>query len=65
MNNAALLFRLGARVSEKQALAADDGSSDHQQAAVFADIDRVYLFVEGLLVGARAVNENGNDVRMA
>jgi len=65
MNDTALLFRLGARVGEKQALAADDGSFDHEQAAVFADIDRVDLFVERLLIGCGAVDKHGNDVGMA
>lgn len=64
MNDAAFLLRLRARVREKEALAADDGSFDHQQAAAFAGIDCVDLFVERLLIETGAVDEHGNDVRM-
>ena len=65
VNDAALLLGLGARVGEKKALAADDGSFDHEEAAVFAGVDGVDLFVEWLLVEAGAVDEHRNDVWVA
>lgn len=65
VNDAALLLGLRARVGEKEALAADDGSFDHEETAVFAGVDGVDLFVEGLLVESRTVDEHGNDVWMA
>ena len=65
MDDAAFLFGLRARIGEKKTLAADDGSFEDEQAAVFAGVDRVDLFVERLLIDARAVDEHGDDVRMA
>lgn len=65
MNDAAFLLSLRARVGEEEALAADDGSFDHEQAAVFAGVDRVDLFVERLLVESGTVDQDGDDVRMA
>lgn len=64
MNDAAFLFGLRARVGEEETLAANDGSFDHDEAAVFAGVDRVDLFVEGLLVESGTVDQDGNDVRM-
>ena len=65
MNDAAFLLGLRARIGEEEALAADDRSFDREEAAVLTGIDCVDLFVERLLVEARAVDEHGNDVGMA
>ncbi len=65
VNDTALLLSLRARVGEEEALAADDGSFNHQEAAAQAGIDRIDLFVEGLLVDSGAVDENANDMGMA
>jgi hypothetical protein len=64
VNDAALLLGLRARIGEKEALAADDGSFDHEEAAIFAGVDCVDLFVERLLVESGTVNEDSNDVGM-
>jgi len=65
VNDAALLLGLGAGIGEEKALAADDRSLDREEAAVFAGVDRVDLFVERLLIQSRAVDEDGDNVRMA
>ena len=65
MNHAAFLFGLRARVGEKEALAAHHGSFEDEQAAVFAGVDCVDLFVEGLLIHAEAVDEHRHDMRVA
>lgn len=65
VNDAAFPLRLRAHVSQKEALAADDGSFQDEQAAVFAGIDCVDLFVERLLINPGAVDKHRNDVGMA
>ncbi|HEX4075206.1 MAG TPA: hypothetical protein VHX49_07395 [Candidatus Acidoferrales bacterium] len=65
MDDAAFLFGLGAGVHEKEALAAHRGSFEDEEAAVFAGVDRVDLFVERLLIYTGAVDEHGDDVRVA
>lgn len=65
VNDAAFLFGLSAGVGEKEALAADDGSFENEQAAVFAGVDGVDFFVERLLIRVRAVDKDGDDVRVA
>lgn len=65
MNDAAFLLGLRAGVGEEKALAADDGSLEDEQAAFFAGVDGVDLFVERLLIDAGAVDEHGNNVWVA
>lgn len=65
MNDAAFLFGLRAGVGEEEALATDDGSFEDKKATMFAGVDCGDLFVKRLLIHTGAVNEYGNDVRMA
>lgn len=65
MNDLAFLFGLRARIGQEEALAANDRSFENDQAAVFGGVNGIDLLVKRLLVDAGAVDEHGNDVRMA
>lgn len=65
MDHAAFLLGLVSHVRQEQTLATDDDGFHAEGTTFLVCVDRLRLFVKGLLVRVRAVDEQRRDVRMA
>jgi hypothetical protein len=65
VDDAAFLFGLIAHVGQEQTLAAHDDCLKRERAALLVCLNGFGFFVEWLFVGVRAVDEQGNVVRVA